>query len=253
MTIQYASDLHLEFKENEFFIRNNPIVPVGEILILAGDIVPFKSLKEFDWFFNDVSANFKSVYWVPGNHEYYHFDLCNKCRSIFENIRYNVYLVNDYAVTIENVRLIFATLWTSIMPRKQIAIQRRMNDFRLIRYNGDRLTADNLRLEHEISLALIEYELLQDTPDLKKVVVTHHVPTFINYPKEYLFDVLNEAFAVELKQLIQNTGPDYWIFGHHHRNVPDFLVGKTILTTNQLGYVTYDENKLFDPSKAIVI
>jgi hypothetical protein len=128
-----------------------------------------------------------------------------------------------------------------------------MNDFHLIRYNGDRLTAENLKIEHEISFAFIEKELLRDTPDLKKVVVTHHVPTFINYPEEYLFDVLNEAFAVELKQLIRNTAPEYWLFGHHHRNVADFPVGKTILTTNQMGYVTYDEHKLFDPAKVIVI
>ena len=38
MKIQYASDLHLEFAENRNFIEAGGIEPVGEVLVLSGDV-----------------------------------------------------------------------------------------------------------------------------------------------------------------------------------------------------------------------
>ena len=81
----------------------------------------------------------------------------------------------------------------------------------------------------------------------------HHVPTFLNYPKQYKGDVLNEAFAVELFDIIESSSIDYWIYGHHHSNTPDFKIGNTSLLTNQLGYVQQNKNQLFSQNKAIVL
>lgn len=52
MKIQYCSDLHLEFKQNSEYIKANPLEPVGEILLLAGDIVPFSAMDKHASFLN---------------------------------------------------------------------------------------------------------------------------------------------------------------------------------------------------------
>jgi hypothetical protein len=67
----------------------------------------------------------------------------------------------------------------------------------------------------------------------------------LNYPPQYRGNILNEAFAVELFDLIETNGPDYWIFGHTHNNIADFSIGKTLLKTNQLGYIKYNEQHGF--------
>jgi len=75
MKIQYCSDLHIEFPENKEYLVNNPIKPIGDILILAGDIALFRTLNEQDNFFDYVSTNFNYTFWIAGNHEYYHSDI----------------------------------------------------------------------------------------------------------------------------------------------------------------------------------
>ena len=242
MKFQYCSDLHLEFQENKDFLRTNPLLPLGDVLILAGDIVPFKVLKHHDDFFDYISKNFETTYWVPGNHEYYHFDLAKKKGCFNEKIRKNVFLVNNTAVQIKDVKLIFSTLWTHIDASHQFAIQQRLSDFYVIGYDSGMLNPAQYNTLHKDSLSFIRKEL-KSSKNERKIVVTHHAPTFMNYPENYKGDILNEAFAVELYNLIEKSKPDVWIFGHHHSNVDDFTIGITQMLTNQLGYIKYNENK----------
>lgn len=252
MIVQYASDLHLEFPENKHFLKTNPLKPIGEVLVLAGDIVPFAVMEKHNDFFSYISDHFETTYWVPGNHEYYYFDLAAKCGILNENIRTNVHLVNNLTVEQDSVRFVFSTLWSKISQANRWQIEQSMSDFRVIKFNDFRFSSEQFNLLHEESLSFIDRELHHNNTD-KTVVVSHHVPTFMNYPEKYRGDALNEAFATELYNLIETNGPDFWIFGHHHFNGPDFEIGKTQLNTNQLGYVKYGEHHFFNPSKTISV
>jgi predicted phosphohydrolase len=244
MKFQYCSDLHLEFPDNRKYLNANPLKPSGEVLLLAGDIIPFAKMNKHPEFFDFVSDHFDSTYWLPGNHEYYHGDIAGWSGAIHEKIRSNVYLVNNIAITLLDVQLVFSTLWSKISPLHQWMIQQDIADFHLIKYRGSSLTTTDFNNQHELCLQFLQKELTGKAE--KTIVVTHHVPTFYNYPLEYKGSVLNEAFASEQFDLIEKTGASYWVYGHHHKSNPEFSIGSTRLVNNQLGYVESGEHKKFD-------
>lgn len=244
MKIQYCSDLHLEFPENKALLKAGPLLPVGDILLLAGDIVPFALKNKHNDFFDYVSDNFEFTYWIPGNHEYYHSDITQRSGTFNESIRSNVVLLNNQTVIHKKVRLVFSTLWSRIRPAYQFQIERGMSDFHVIKDHGHRFSADRFNQLHSDCIGFIQPELEQAF-DGKTIVVSHHMPTLMNYPPKFKGDVLNDAFAVEISELIEVSKPAYWIFGHLHGDIHAFKIGETILLTNQLGYVKYNEHGAF--------
>jgi hypothetical protein len=250
MLLQYCSDLHLEFPENRHFLAAKPLVPRARILILAGDIIPFTTLSAHEPFFDQLTTHFERIYWLPGNHEYYGGDAGKRSGSFQELIRPNLILTNNCTFEEGDTRLIFSTLWTHISPNHELDIQESLNDFHLITYDRRALRPSDVNQMHTESLDFLKTELARPTTG-KTVVITHHVPTLFHYPDVYKGSVLNEAFAVELFPVIQDSGASHWIFGHHHWNMPDFHIGNTTLTTNQLGYVEKKENRGFRPDRTL--
>ena len=250
MILQYCSDLHLEFPQNEAYIKANPIKPIGDILILAGDVTLFTRIDRQKDFFDYISDHFEATYWIPGNHEYYQSDISNRSGSFEEKIRSNVSLLNNVVKEFGRHQLLFSTLWSSISLLNGWRIERGLNDFYQISFNGRRFQIPDYNDFHANCLTFLRDALETDLTG-KKAVITHHVPTFKNYPPEYKGDYLNEAFATILDDLILDTTPDYWIYGHHHQNIPEFKIGHTKLLTNQLGYVQRDEHFRYHSNKYI--
>lgn len=252
MNIQYCSDLHLEFPENQAFLNSNPLKPAGEILILAGDIVPFAKMDKHSGFFDYLADNFETTYWIPGNHEYYRSDVSERSGTVNEKIRSNVLLINNQSVRINNTKLIFTTLWSHISPVHEWKIQKNMSDFHVITYQGRRFSPAIFNQLHEECRAFL-LSALDETDDCETIVISHHVPTLFNYPQRYEESLLNEAFVVDLSELIESSGINYWIYGHTHANNSAFEVGKTRMLTNQLGYIEYNEHQDFNIAKIITI
>ena len=244
MKIQYCSDLHLEFLDNQKWILDNPIEPRGHILILAGDIILFNEIHQHQKFFDHISSHFEHTFWIPGNHEYYHSDISQRSGAFEEKIRDNVTLLNNTVKTINGVRFVFSTLWSQISVAKHFIIQQSLSDFRVIQNDKKKLAVEDYNQIHRESRVFLE-EALKNQTNIPTVVITHHPPTFINYPEKYANSTINEAFGTEMCNFIEDSKIDYWIYGHHHCNVSDFTIGKTKLVTNQLGYIKYHENENF--------
>jgi len=146
MKIALASDVHLEFGHLEL---NN--VDNADVLVLSGDIcVASKFGPNYDRFFQDASRLFKNVVYIMGNHEHYDGDFAKSesiLRAALEKYS-NVHFLEKEIVKIDDVTFIGGTLWTDMNkedPLTMYHVQRRMNDFRIVR-NSNRMVARTVPL-----------------------------------------------------------------------------------------------------------
>ncbi|RXE68063.1 metallophosphoesterase [Sangeribacter muris] len=254
MKIQYASDLHLEFGANTSILREHSMEPVGDILVLAGDIGylgddvlmkhPF-----WDW----ASENFNEVIAIPGNHELYRgFDINELTEGWEQRIRSNVrYVYNKVIHLDETTDLIASTLWSKISPENGLLTQRNVSDFHCIRDGGKPLGWERFNEEHEKCRDFIERKV-RESNAARIAVATHHVPSFALIADEFKGSPINGAFTSELGNMIADSRIGYWIYGHSHRNIIK-RIGNTMCVCNQLGYVRALEHLYFRKDAVITL
>ena len=251
MKIQYASDLHLEFAQNWQFLKDHPLKVVGDVLVLAGDITylgdeAYSSHPFWDW----ASDNYQQVLVVPGNHEFYkYYDIATIKDGLLLRIRPNVNVYYNGVIRIGGAEIILSPLWARIPILDAYATERGVNDFRRILYNKELLTFAAFNEEHQRCIQFIK-DVTRNTPECKRIIITHHVPSFQLSSPDFKGSRINGAFVSDEDNLIDNSNASYWIYGHSHRNI-NARIGNTECLSNQLGYTFLGEHTDFNPSALI--
>ena len=242
MKIQIESDLHLEFEQ--YFPKVN-----AEILILAGDIVLFDSLKpekqlfqRFLTFFKFISDNYKKVFYVAGNHEYYKSTIDggkNYFKDFLLDYNLNVCFLDNSTENYEGYNFIGSTLWTDCNKEDHLTmlhLKQTMNDFKSIRIASKgyrKFLPEDMVKEHYISKQYLDKALSSSS---NNIVITHHAPTSLSIPDRYKSDYLtNGGYQSDLSEMILDKSPILWCHGHTH-NKSDYMVGRTRVINNPKGY-----------------
>jgi predicted MPP superfamily phosphohydrolase len=202
ISFQVLSDIHLEkSKYKNLDILIHPIK--ADNLILAGDIgSPLKSnYKEYIKF---CSENYKRVFLVCGNHEYW-VNTIENTEIIIKDIckKYNnIYLLNNKCIEFEEnyrkYKIFGSTLWSLVDNSKLYSM-----DNNLI-HNFDFVKRNKLFMETVKNINSNSYD----------IIITHHSPTFQIIQKRLKGMNNNQLFASKLDHLIRNS--KYWICGHLH-------------------------------------
>ncbi len=253
MIIQYASDLHLEFSANANYLSQYPLNPVGDFLVLAGDIGLLGLMDHIQHpFFDWCAHNFTQTYIIPGNHEYYEcVDLADTLEGWELPLRDNVRYLNNQSIKVGDAEIFFSTLWSPVTPEQRSTVQGGLNDCYRIVYEERGFCAADYAKVHAICLDWLK-KALAASDAKRKIVVSHHCPTFRFVDPRHPDSQINSAFCANLDAMIEGSDIDCWIFGHTHYNGgADQLIGNTRMLTNQLGYVKYNEHAAFRHDAAI--
>ena len=154
-------------------------------------------------------------------------------------------------VNFGDVDMILSTLWAHIPLQDAFATESGVTDFHRIMFEGETLTFEQFNKEHDRCMDFLR-RACKSFSSSKRVIVTHHVPSFQLSSPDFKGSRINGAFVSNEDDFIETCGADYWIYGHSHRNI-DKLIGKTQCVSNQLGYVFAREHLSFDSGKILYL
>ncbi len=247
MKLHILNDLHVEF--GDFTVPETD----ADVIIMAGDIGV--GMQGLAWI--EAQNPCKPVIYIPGNHEFYHHDIC-MIDELKAKAPDNVYVLNDTAVVLDGVRFLGSILWTDFMlfgeADKYFSVQcarKNMTDFNIIKINRKQFTPEDSIELHEKSRDWLSC-MLSEPFDGKTVVVTHHAPSSKSVSPRFAKNLLTPAFASNLEELMDGSRAALWVHGHTHDGF-DYDVFGTRVICNPRGYVAYEENMMFNPELVVEI
>jgi predicted phosphodiesterase len=247
MKIQPISDLHLDCLNsgNADGLIADLVNPTADVVILAGDMCESDYIPNLK---RQLDVIYKPIIYVAGNHEYWNAECTNFYKWLkqeFINHKHVTILDKEWVI-IDDVMFLGGTLWTDLSnPVVRNSVEVYMNrDFS--RIQG--MKSYWWHKEHMDTREFIQTTLQNPSFDnLKKVVITHHGPSFNTIPNKFKWDSGNGGYQSNLDWMMcELWSPDIWIHGHSHEFLDKYL-GNTRVVRNPRGYTDYGENDtLFD-------
>ncbi|KAI0374290.1 Ser/Thr protein phosphatase superfamily protein [Pilatotrama ljubarskyi] len=258
MDLVFLSDLHLEVErisapgapDGDSGIYKFDFPAVADHLALLGDIGMTLDDRLFAWIRAQL-AKFKTVFYVPGNHEPYWSSLDDSMRRLSEFASSCAATPTDPTrplgqfVLLNRTRhdisptlsILGCTLWARLNPDDLDILRWSLSDFR--RIDGFDPTAYQAAHTRDVAWLQETIEhIARYEPHRKVVVMTHHAPTVqgTGDPK-YSDGPTSSAFATELvgSKLWKSGVIEVWMFGHTHWCC-DFKREGVRVVSNQRGY-----------------
>lgn len=240
MSWQVYSDLHLEFHKKKIPV----IIPEANNLILAGDITTPHHITKLDTLLKYCSENWTHIYYICGNHEFYHGGDMIKLKENYREIcnKYtNVHFLDSSYIIVNGVVIYGFIGWT---PLNKYIIKEgweNLCDFQLIKIGTSHMTPkmmvkmSNDELEkfdiflHKVNSGEILCESV--------IVITHFPPVRENTsaPK-YRGNELQPYFSWH--NIMENRSCPklkVWVSAHTHWSY-NFILNGIRYISNQMGY-----------------
>lgn len=248
------SDLHIEMDPS--FVQFK--VPAADVCICAGDVLDGGPVASVLWLSKYIAPHMPVVF-VPGNHEYYRSSIKEGRAEGYKFAKRdtNIFLLDGDTLVLGDYRFVGATLWTDFDlhhdPRLSKAIAREaLNDYRRIKFSKTpfrRFTPHESQRLHHVAVADIDSAFVTQ-PKRPTVVISHHAPSLMSVPVDFLTDKLTPAFASRLEHRIIEQKPILWVHGHIHAP-SDYFIEKTRVICNPLGYPGETSRETFVPNMVI--
>lgn len=239
-TMKFAvlSDLHIDVHED----WPAPEICNADVLILAGDIA--EGPLALEWAIEQQGRLGVPVVMVPGNHEYYRYEMLELEQQFKDMTRstHDVHVLQCGRLDLDEHVILGCTLWTDFAldgdsTQSELAAIGLMVDYRCITI-GDRLLlpADTVSIHQEHKSWLCTELQKVHAEGKTAIVVTHHGPSSRSVAAKYLRSSLNPAFVSDLSAwMMADWAPALWIHGHTHE-VFDYREGRTRVVANPRGY-----------------
>jgi predicted phosphodiesterase len=247
-TIQIASDLHIEYKNDGTVDPLTIITPSADVLILAGDIGSLYKFEQLHKFLSDICLHFDAVLYVPGNHEFYTIEgipslnmgVLAKRLKVLQKTISNLYVLNKESVTIGDVCIAGCTLWSDAKIRIPRYIVRLENT-----------SDEKYRRMFETDVLFVEDMVTYcKSKNLKLIVVTHYCPSLQVLEGTNKREKFSSLYVSDLDKMLNSEDIDIWICGHVHVNFDFKTNGGTRVVGNQKGK---PKDRIHDFSKEFVI